>query len=152
MSRFPIEINQNSFENRTHHRTFKRVKLNFQCNQVPIELNLKRYSFFKRFSFFQTSLTFSKRVSFFERRHIFKRVSFQTSLIVFLNESHVFKWVSCFQTSLVFKSSPISNEYRVWILTRRFLSSPTSLVYQKPWVIRKNFVLHFSDIQQQRGK
>ena len=124
MSRFPIEINRNSFENRTHHLTFKRVKLNFQFNRVPIELIFKRYSFFKRVtifsneshlykrvSSFQTSLIFSseshsfKRVSFLETRHIFKRVSFQTGLIS--NESHFKRVSSYFQTSLMF-----SNESR----------------------------------------
>ena len=114
MARFPIEINQKSFENRTHHRTFKGVKLNFQCNRVPIEFNFKRYSFFKRVPSFQTSPILTNESHFLKRDKLneshFKRVSsyFQTSLI-FSNESHVFKRVSFlnrvpFQTSIVYES------------------------------------------------
>ena len=118
------------------------------CSREPYRARLprnKNWSFsneshvLKRVSCSQTSLMFSNE------SRVFKRVScFQTSLM-FSNESHVFKRVSCSQTSLMFsnesrfKSSPIPSEYRVWILSRRFLSSLTSLVYQKPWVIRGVF-------------
>ena len=148
MSRFPIEKNRNSFENRTHHRTFKRVKLNFQCNRVPIELIFKRYSFFKRLrvsfkrvSLFQTSLIFSneshffKRVSFFQTSPIFsnesqflKRVSqFSKTSPMFWNESHFKQVSSYFQTSLMFSNESYVFK-RVSFLNR--VPFETSIVYE----------------------
>jgi len=118
-SRFP---NESGFLNESRFNESLPNKSRFKSRYSELIPNESRFSFskvsrFPNVSRFQRDFqneTRSEKDSLFETSLVFPNVS---------------------QTCLLFWASHVFMAYRVPIISRRFLSSPISLVYQKPWEI-----------------
>ena len=128
-SRFP---NESGFLNESRFNESLPNKSRFKSRYSELIPNESRFSFskvsrFPNVSRFQRDFqneTRSEKDSLFETSLVFPNVS---------------------QTCLVFWASHVFMAYRVPIISRRFLSSPISLVYQKPWEIPIKYIISRCD-------